>query len=750
MRTVPVLLAVYALALAASHLAGGDTATASFGAQAVALRDELDETGLARVHLVAEGDGGATVLEFAALAPARVASLTLIDPIGPPEFERLGSDALNHLLHGVEIAAIELLPHFGALDSALASARARFASDLSRLRPLLVAWQGPALVVRQDDRPALREIQRLLPQSEIALRDAPGAIADFLARAEAGQVATRSSAEPARVMRAAQPFDAASAGPRGASGIALFALLVLVASMASEDLTCIGVGLLASRQQIGLGLASAAAAVALFAGDLALVLAGRLLGPTALRRVSLHRVGPSALLLSRFVPGTRLPTYLAAGALRMPIGAVTLWLAIGALVWAPLLVGTAASLGSLAFERLATYRSFALPAAVAIASLLLVVLRIAPRLATFRGRRLLLGVWRRWTRFEFWPIWLLYAPIVPWIAWQALRHRSLLLVTAVNPAMPGGGLMGESKRDILASLAAAAPELVARTRFVPSGATPTVRAELVRAFQTEAGLGFPIVLKPDVGERGSGVAIVRDDAGIDVYLAAHPEDLLVQAYVPGREFGLFYVRRPSDARGRLFSVTDKRMIDVVGDGRSTLETLILADERAVCLAPTHLASHAASLACVPAAGERVPLVELGTHSRGALFLDGAELATPALAATIDRVSRAYPGFFFGRYDVRTDSLEAFQQGRGFQIVELNGLTAEATHIYDPRHGVLDAYRVLFTQWRLAFEIAAENRARGLRPATGAELRALWRARQAVRSKREARLFPRCATSSAVK
>jgi hypothetical protein len=133
-----------------------------------------------------------------------------------------------------------------------------------------------------------------------------------------------------------------------------------------------------------------------------------------------------------------------------------------------------------------------------------------------------------------------------------------------------------------------------------------------------------------------------------------------------------------------------------------------------------------------------------------LFLDGAELATPALTATIDRVSRAYPGFFFGRYDVRTDSLDAFREGRGFQIVELNGLTAEAAHIYDPRYGVAYAYRVLFAQWKLAFEIAAENRGHGARPATDAECRARWRARHAVRSRREERGCPRRATSSAVK
>ena len=44
------------------------------------------------------------------------------------------------------------------------------------------------------------------------------------------------------------------------------------------------------------------------------------------------------------------------------------------------------------------------------------------------------------------------------------------------------------------------------------------------------------------------------------------------------------------------------------------------------------------------------------------------------------------------------------EGRNMKILELNGVTSEATHIYDPKFSLLDAYRVLFQQWRIAFEI----------------------------------------------
>ena len=60
-------------------------------------------------------------------------------------------------------------------------------------------------------------------------------------------------------------------------------------------------------------------------------------------------------------------------------------------------------------------------------------------------------------------------------------------------------------------------------------------------------------------------------------------------------------------------------------------------------------------------------------------------------------------------------------GRNLKIVELNGVSSEATHIYDPKLSLFQAYRILFEQWEIAFEIGSENRARGCKPATVDEL-----------------------------
>ena len=250
--------------------------------------------------------------------------------------------------------------------------------------------------------------------------------------------------------------------------------------------------------------------------------------------------------------------------------------------------------------------------------------------------------------------------------------------------------------------------------------------EAVAAFQATLPKAWPVVLKPDVGERGAGVVIARSEAEVREKVAQDPTRLIAQAYVPGVEFGLFYTRHPAAARGELFAITDKRVLCVSGNGRRTLEELILSDERAVGMAEFFLKTYEPRLGEIPAAGATVVLAELGTHCRGALFLDGEGWRTPALEAAVEAVSAQFEGFYFGRYDVRTESAEALQRGE-FTVIELNGLSSEATSIYDPGHSVWYGWRMLCRQWRRAYEIGAANRARGARVWTWREVRELVRA-----------------------
>ncbi|MEO2158482.1 MAG: hypothetical protein ABGX31_04000, partial [bacterium] len=102
----------------------------------------------------------------------------------------------------------------------------------------------------------------------------------------------------------------------------------------------------------------------------------------------------------------------------------------------------------------------------------------------------------------------------------------------------------------------------------------------------------------------------------------------------------------------------------------------------------------------------------GTHSLGALFLDGGEIHTSELDSRFSSISQSHNGFYFGRFDVRAPSIEHLKAGKKIQILELNALFGEMTHIWDSRLGLLHAWSTLCNQWSQAYSIGAHNRTHG--------------------------------------
>jgi hypothetical protein len=328
--------------------------------------------------------------------------------------------------------------------------------------------------------------------------------------------------------------------------------------------------------------------------------------------------------------------------------------------------------------------------------------------------------------FEFWPDWLFYFPVV--VHWLALgvRYGSFTLPTAANPTITAGGLCGESKQEILDLVRAPARELLARYTSIAAGGTDADAGERAMA---AAGLCYPVVAKPDIGCNGTGVRLIRSQDDLVRYLADFPrgERLLLQELVEHEgEAGIFYVRLPNEAKGRITSVTLKHAPVLVGDGRSTLKELVLADPRAGRVPQLYLPRLAHRLHEVPRQGERIRLVFVGNHCKGSIFENGTHLITPALTETFDQIARAIPGFHFGRIDVRFASLPALTRGEGFRIIEINGSGSEATHIWDPATGLREAWQAQFFHYGAAFRIGAANRARGHRTCEVRRLYKLWR------------------------
>jgi hypothetical protein len=316
----------------------------------------------------------------------------------------------------------------------------------------------------------------------------------------------------------------------------------------------------------------------------------------------------------------------------------------------------------------------------------------------------------RAVRWEFWPSWLYYGPIVVWILWLGLKHRSPMAFTAANPALEAGGMVGEKKHLALALLQDNAPDLVAKFILIQSTDAAERSAAAMAFAQVQ---GMPLVLKPNVGQRGRGVFVARTQAEVRDYLSRFKGDVIAQRHIGGEEFGVFVARAPGELQPRILSIVHKTFPTVTGNGTLTLRELILADARAKLISNLLFTRWAQELDRVPAAGDVVKLVEIGAHCRGSLFLDAAEHATPALVATLTRLLDAVPGYAFGRMDLRVPSVAHFRRGEGLQILELNGVSAESAHIYHPGTPLLTGYKAMFHQWSTAFAIGAAYTRQGV-------------------------------------
>jgi membrane protein DedA with SNARE-associated domain len=502
-------------------------------------------------------------------------------------------------------------------------------------------------------------------------------------------------------------------------------LALITATFISEDLTCIAAGLLIREGALESWVGIAGCTTGIFVGDLALWLAGRLAMVAAARwpwlaaRLPQDRLmqagewfdshGWSAILISRFIPGTRFVTYLGAGVVGRRLGRFMLWALLASLVWTPCLVLLSAAFGEAVTGPLAKVFGGGWRATAAALVLLLLVLRVFYILVSPFGWFRLQASFSRLWRWEFWPTWLFYLPIAPVVAALALRYRGVTVFAAANPGMRDGGFAGESKQDILERLPA---EWTAPSVRL-DGADVAARLAALDAAVKKQQWQWPVVLKPDIAERGAGFRVIRSRADAEAYLAATSEVLIAQRFHPGpHEIGVFYIRPPDAERGFIFAVTDKTYPEVTGDGRHSLAGLIWRHPRHRMQAELFLERFPDAADRVPADGETVRLAMAGNHSQGTLFTDGATFICPALSERIDEISQAVPGFCFGRYDLMYADRDALLAGDCFEIVELNGVGAEATNIYDPAGSLVGAYVTLARQWGWAYRIGAANIAAG--------------------------------------
>ncbi|WP_370088511.1 hypothetical protein [Ekhidna sp.] len=308
----------------------------------------------------------------------------------------------------------------------------------------------------------------------------------------------------------------------------------------------------------------------------------------------------------------------------------------------------------------------------------------------------------RLKNWEYWPFFVLYFPVFFYYGWLALKHRSFFFFTASNPSIEFGGMFGEKKSDIFKLI----PEqYIPHTQLI-------VRGDLERASFTAERIGFPVIAKPDIGERGNWVEKINDQAALEKYVKTCPVDFLIQEMVNlPMELGVFYVKYP-DKRGRVTSIVRKDFLKVVGDGKSSIRELLKRSTRAKMTANLNSDFLKRTGELIPDCDEEVLVEPIGNHCRGTMFLNDTQEIDDSLNEAFNTLADQIPDFYFGRFDLKCQSYEDLRQLKNFKILELNGAGAEPGHIYQPGYPLHKAYRDILWHLGVLSDICRLNRKGG--------------------------------------
>lgn len=313
----------------------------------------------------------------------------------------------------------------------------------------------------------------------------------------------------------------------------------------------------------------------------------------------------------------------------------------------------------------------------------------------------------KWLKWEFWPYWFFYIPVYfKWI-YLGIKARSLIFFSAANPLMEMGGFASYSKFDVLEKV----PQQYKPKTFIIEGENPV---DQVKDILSKENISYPIILKPDIGERGLGVAKVKNEDEVFSYFENATDQIILQEYVPfSIELGVMYHRVPTKPQGEITSIVVKDFLTVVGDGKSTLKKLFASHHRTRYYYDMLCVDFKYELDTVLVLGEKKELVSIGNHCKGTTFLDGNHLINDRLLAVFDEISSQIEGFYFGRYDLRVKSLDDLYKGKNIKIMELNGANSEPAHIYDPNMSLFKAYKALFAHWSNLYEVSKANHKNGI-------------------------------------
>lgn len=312
---------------------------------------------------------------------------------------------------------------------------------------------------------------------------------------------------------------------------------------------------------------------------------------------------------------------------------------------------------------------------------------------------------QRLSDWSHWPHYLFYFPLlIPWLSYY-VRSRSLWFFTPSNPTLAFGGFEGEGKQQMYNQLPG---QYCPKSLFIQ----PAMPFDLVRERVRKEGFQYPFIVKPDVGMKGILFRKIESERQLEQYHILMPADYIIQEFLDlPLEVSVFYCRRPAEKKGQITALIQKNLLEVQGDGKSTLGELI-NQHPTVCrwINKSHKSLND-QLGVILNKGERYCLSHVANLFHGAHFIDLRHLIDDQLTALFDGISHQNQ-FYYGRYDIKCTSVEDMKQGKNFYILEFNGAGSVPNHIYAGKYTLLGAYKEVLTHWKWLYDISQYNHENG--------------------------------------
>jgi len=310
--------------------------------------------------------------------------------------------------------------------------------------------------------------------------------------------------------------------------------------------------------------------------------------------------------------------------------------------------------------------------------------------------------------WEHWPFKILYAPISPVWLWYIIRSGSVWFFTPSNPKLTFGGMEGEPKQEMHDLL----PQEFSPATF---NVQPASNFEIVKKKLPEYKISFPLIVKPEVGGQGILFRKLDTEEQLKNYHNKVPTEYIVQEMITyPMEVSVFYYRLPHQSKGIVTGFLHKIPLQVMGDGKQTLQQLIKQHSKAYKREAELQIKHASNFNKVLLPGEKYMLSYAANHNRGAQFINLQHEIDDRLVSIFDKISNRLNDFFYGRYDIMCTSVEDLKQEKNFSILEYNGCGAEPNHFYDTGYTLRGAYKEILMHWEALYQISRYNYKQGIK------------------------------------